>query len=104
MTRHDGFLNSRAAAKHVGYEPVVDAHGKPLPTLHDPQMACFYQWVKRNHVPKHWRGRTLLFKAEELDAAIGKSTEARQSRCEQMAELGRRFGRGEAVDVDALVN
>lgn len=104
MTRHEGFLNSRAAARHVGYEPGVDEAGKPLPTVKDPQMACFYQWVKRNGVPTHRRGRTLLFKAEELDEAIGKSTAARQSRSEQMAELGRRFARGESVDLSALVN
>lgn len=93
----DGWLNSRAAAKHVGYEPGVAADGTPLPTARDPQMKCFYAWVQRHQVVAHHRGRNLVFKVEELDAAIGRSTEVRQSRLDQMRDLAIRAARGERI-------
>lgn len=64
MTR-EPFINARAAARFVGYEP---GEG---PARSDPAMRAFYEWVKVARVPKHYRGqRCLVFRISELEAAI----------------------------------
>jgi hypothetical protein len=84
------YLNARQAAEYVGYEPGVDAAGKPLPVSEDKQMRAFYAWVRDHKVLKKRRGRTLLFLEYDLDCAIDASTEAGNTSLEQLAELARR--------------
>lgn len=105
-TEEEGFLNSRDAARYVGYnpQPAIAADGTRNNAASDSQMRAFYAWVDSHQVPKHRRGRCLLFKREDLDRAIGRCTDAHHtqhlSRLEQMAELGRRLARGESPCVN----
>jgi hypothetical protein len=96
----EDFMNSRAAAKHVGYEPGADADGRPLPTDKDKAMRAFYEFARRAGIEKHYRGRgrnrRLLFLRRDLDRAISRDTDAQhQSRFERMETLAREHARGE---------
>ena len=59
------FINAKAAARYVGFEP---GDG---PARYDPAMKAFYAWLRVARVPKHYRGqRVLVFRVAELEAAI----------------------------------
>jgi hypothetical protein len=97
----DPYLNARAAARYVGYEPAVDASGKPVPAHKDPQMRAFYDFIRRHHVEKTHRGRKLLFRQRWLDRALGRCDDAQQQaqrdRLQHMGDLARRHARGEGL-------
>lgn len=59
----DRFLDSAAAAAHVGY---ADIDGRVGPE----HLRRFYDWASRHGVKKHYAGRRLRFKAQELDIAL----------------------------------
>lgn len=65
------FINARAAARFVGFEPGEGPAGR------DPAMRAFYEWVRVARVPKYYRGpRVLLFRVSELEAVIANTAVA----------------------------
>jgi hypothetical protein len=86
------YLTSRQAALYVGYTPRGDG------ALHrdDPAMRAFYEWIRRARVPKLHRGRIVLFRRTDLDAAIGEPIiRDTATRWGHVEELARRLARGE---------
>lgn len=60
------FLTSRQAALYVGYEPSANALARQ-----DPAMWAFYSWSTAHQIPRLHRGRMLMFRRADLDAALG---------------------------------
>jgi hypothetical protein len=93
-----GYLNARQAAAYIGYEVAErDEHGTRLPSRDDKGMRAFYEFARRHPITKKHRGRCLLFRRADLDAAIEKSTEDHESKFDRMATLARKHAAGEDI-------
>jgi hypothetical protein len=83
------YLNAEQAARYVGYEP-----GQRNARGQDPQMRCFYAFIKRRKVTPIADGRRLLFRREDLDHALGREPRASTSSLDEMRELAAEHARG----------
>lgn len=97
MTGGGPYLDARAAAKYVGLTP-----SETLPLRLDPVMRKFYEWARRaegrGRLQRYRRGvqRGLLFRVEELDAAVQpRLSPAASERLQSMGALARRLAAGE---------
>lgn len=99
-TEQEGFLNSRDAAAYVGYKPhpMYAEDGARNNAEFDPQMHCFYAWVRRKKVPVHGDRNRRLYKREDLARAAGYLADTvPQSNLDQMATLAREKARQSCV-------
>jgi hypothetical protein len=83
------YLNAWQAAMYIGCD-ITTA------TRDDRALQTFYEWARRNRVPKMHRGRCLLFRRVDLDRAVGEP-QARHSEAQHdtLQQAALRLARGE---------
>lgn len=90
--KDEPWIEAPEAAAHVGYAPTATRTQRAAIRL-------FLKFVTRHRIKRHYRGRRLVFRRSELDAAIDHCTEthdlsAQRDRFAHMAMLAKRHASG----------